>query len=1073
MSSENEDVWAAMAGLCGNVDAKQLCTGPEPALTKPEEMKRSASTASKRSASSKASKTSRASRRSARAALETEPEEVPTLDADETEATQKTDPSMEEDPLGTDVTMERTTSNMSRLSAKSGSSTKSSKSNRSNRSNKSSQTEAESAKEEAAIVAPPSTLDKEVPTDTASVSSKTSQKSATASSVASKRSTASASSKESAAASLAGSAAAPSLSAAVMESVQKTAIAENEDPEARDEKETVATSPSDDGSNEIAAVGETAVLATEADEQQSSGAVTPETKGCFKRRGFAMGMFLGVLAVAGLAIGLGIAFSDDESTSASSSVTPCPDRRGLRRSRNLKDDGCKEKPKESMADRQNDETPADGDINTSADADLPMLSEEKGVDATTEAEEWGKGLPWSDLTSKLSPSASLIDTSPVDYLNECSADYEKPADERDFHSMIEKPSGLCVNAFFCGFEKCFPNPDPTSKLSDRFSQSLSVFGPNSRVNPKINGWVDDISNPRYNLPSKVLFPVVASDVVAAVQFARDHGLELSVKNSGHSYAGSSTKKNTLHINMNRYTPYAPTGLSDCDASTVDQETLTGQPCRLSLAKGKPAVIRVGGGENWDKIYRAVQQANKEQTDGYKYHAVGAGSGTVSPMGWTFQGGLSGSSGSRMFGFGVDQVLQVEMVLPNGEHVKFGPTKWEVVQGYDVPKTTSVSGVCRANKLEMDEDKWEWADCSDNINFDDLWFAVRGGGGGTWGVVLSLHLQLHDYLPLERTRIKPYPSSVYGNLDKTHRKTLDKAYQKFEILFLLDPESVNVTEDESNACGVMAPEIEFSCLGEGSAQVLDGAWRQYLSSISQNLVETGIPVSAIESAVNCTDCSDVEFHKDYASLRAFPEGHPRAGQVADDLFLVPSLSELGTFIIIPKAWILQNIDKAAEILPPNPSSYRAFGGRTSQATSDQANSLSQAHRDGGYLAFLSFTFPILEYPVYDDSLYTGLFPEMFDTSDDFPSFAGANHAGPNTKGPLKEDWTKACPMAFTEEERDEKCIPFQEAIYGTKLLKRLEAIKEAVDPNYMFDCFGCIGNNRVKGVDGSPLKEEVR
>ena len=30
-----------------------------------------------------------------------------------------------------------------------------------------------------------------------------------------------------------------------------------------------------------------------------------------------------------------------------------------------------------------------------------------------------------------------------------------------------------------------------------------------------------------------------------------------------------------------------------------------------------------------------------------------------------------------------------------------------------------------------------------------------------------------------------------------------------------------------------------------------------------------------------------------------------------------------------------------------------------------------------------------------------------------------------------------------------------------MLKRLEAIKETIDPNYMFDCFKCIGNNRIK------------
>ena len=75
----------------------------------------------------------------------------------------------------------------------------------------------------------------------------------------------------------------------------------------------------------------------------------------------------------------------------------------------------------------------------------------------------------------------------------------------------------------------------------------------------------------------------------------------------------------------------------------------------------------------------------------------------------------------MYGLGVDQVLQVEMVLPNGEHVKFGPVEWEdaSADGFIVPKTTSVGGVCRGNPEELDESLWEWVECPAdlNINFD--------------------------------------------------------------------------------------------------------------------------------------------------------------------------------------------------------------------------------------------------------------------------------------------------------------------------------------------------------------------
>ncbi len=117
------------------------------------------------------------------------------------------------------------------------------------------------------------------------------------------------------------------------------------------------------------------------------------------------------------------------------------------------------------------------------------------------------------------------------------------------------------------------------------------------------------------------------------------------------------------------------------------------------------------------------------------------------VGWTFQGGLAGTTGGRMYGFGVDQVLQVEMVLPNGEHVRFGPVEWEDADGFIAPKTTSVAGVCRSNPEELNENLWAWAECPAdlNINFDDLWFAVNGGGGGTWGVVVCPDF-FNDCLP---------------------------------------------------------------------------------------------------------------------------------------------------------------------------------------------------------------------------------------------------------------------------------------------------------------------------------------
>ena len=91
--------------------------------------------------------------------------------------------------------------------------------------------------------------------------------------------------------------------------------------------------------------------------------------------------------------------------------------------------------------------------------------------------------------------------------------------------------------------------------------------------------------------------------------------------------------------MNCYTQHSPSGIVDCDVSIFDGSFaanaigLSRQPCVLSLAKNKFAYIRVGGGENWDKVYRSVKTANEaHEQEGrkYKYHVVGGAAGSVSP-----------------------------------------------------------------------------------------------------------------------------------------------------------------------------------------------------------------------------------------------------------------------------------------------------------------------------------------------------------------------------------------------------------------------------------------------------------
>lgn len=41
-----------------------------------------------------------------------------------------------------------------------------------------------------------------------------------------------------------------------------------------------------------------------------------------------------------------------------------------------------------------------------------------------------------------------------------------------------------------------------------------------------------------------------------------------------------------------------------------------------------------------------------------------------------------------------------------------------------------------------EGSWEWVECGEEVaDFEDLWFAVRGGGGGTFGIVTAVYYQV--------------------------------------------------------------------------------------------------------------------------------------------------------------------------------------------------------------------------------------------------------------------------------------------------------------------------------------------
>ena len=396
-------------------------------------------------------------------------------------------------------------------------------------------------------------------------------------------------------------------------------------------------------------------------------------------------------------------------------------------------------------------------------------------------------------------------------------------------------------------------------------------------------------------------------------------------------------------------------------------------------------------------------------------------------------------------------------------------------------------------MEANESLWEWSSCTEeeNIDFQELWWAVLGGGGGTFGIVTSLYLQLHDYLPMQQFNFQlttlnqtcgipiGFPATETGPYDifddqvgDNYFQVLGAAYWEFYLDFFVNPSALGVTEEESESCSSHAHNIFGSsgvCYGDGAVDAFVGAWKRHITNKNQSMVENGIALLDVQLVHDCIDAEGVIVRDllDQAEANGlatiifadYPYSLIGAGLENQDLYSFN--------VLMPKSWVLGNRDKTIAMLrSPNTHTYFALGGVPSRAQDKGSVSLSTAHRDAAFMMLFVNDFPT--------GFYGDLFPEMFDTSngESFPGFLGSNHINAYTRGPLKNDWTQPCPLNWSDEERDEMCISLQECVYGTERLNRLEAFKTTIDADYMFDCYGCIGNNRMSDPTASSIPAPI-
>ena len=163
-----------------------------------------------------------------------------------------------------------------------------------------------------------------------------------------------------------------------------------------------------------------------------------------------------------------------------------------------------------------------------------------------------------------------------------------------------------------------------------------------------------------------------NDVIAALNFSKANGIRLSIKNTGSANSGRSSLKGSLGL-----------WVRNLKNITYEPNFI---PEGCTKANGTQKAVTVGAGVNTREVL--------EYSNTHNFTFAGAYTDVVGVSGGWVQGGGEGVL-SPVYGLAADRVLQYKIVTPDG-----------------VLRTAS------------------------SCQNPDLFWALRGGGGGTFGVVLE-------------------------------------------------------------------------------------------------------------------------------------------------------------------------------------------------------------------------------------------------------------------------------------------------------------------------------------------------
>ncbi|KAM6485366.1 putative FAD-dependent isoamyl alcohol oxidase [Trichoderma sp. SZMC 28011] len=262
---------------------------------------------------------------------------------------------------------------------------------------------------------------------------------------------------------------------------------------------------------------------------------------------------------------------------------------------------------------------------------------------------WPSPSAWSKLNATLKgqliatvPQAHVCHTLPSNSFNANACD-ELQSTWTQAETYVPKPAEI-LNAYFQ-------------------NQSCDPFTPISR------------SCELGNYASYSINVTTAQHVAAGFDFARQNNVRLVVKTTGHDFMGKSTGKGALSLWM---------------ANLKEKTIIPSYSNPNSTYKG-PA-IKLGSG--------VIAGEADEFVGANGYRVVTGECASTGPVGGYTQGGGHSLLGGA-YGMAADNVLEWEVVTPQGDHVIATPS-----------------------------------------SYSDLYWAISGGGGGTYGVVLSMTTKIY-------------------------------------------------------------------------------------------------------------------------------------------------------------------------------------------------------------------------------------------------------------------------------------------------------------------------------------------